>query len=88
MQKTCTTVLILGFEDKTLQSNDVRVIIDWFSQVMHRLFHFIAIGLNTSAFAIKPQETETIFTEANGTFSIDLFCLTVALEPYLGHSST
>lgn len=55
---------------------------------MHRLFHFIAIGLNTSAFTIKSQETEAIFTEANGTFSIDLFCLTVALEPYLDHSST
>lgn len=80
MQKTRTTVLVLGFEDKILQSNNVRVTIDCFSQVMHRLFHFIAIGLNTSAFTIKPQETETFFTEANGTFPIDLFCLTVALE--------
>jgi len=86
MQQTCTNVLVLGFEDKILQSN--RVIIDCFSQVMHRLFRFIAIGLNTSAFTIKPQETEAIFTEASGTFFIDLFCLTVALEPYLGHSST
>lgn len=87
-QKTHTTVFVPGFEDKILQNNDVRIMIDCFSQVTYRLFHFIAIGMNTPAFTIKHQETETIFTEANGTFFIDLFHLTVALEQYLGHCNS
>lgn len=88
MLKICTSLFVLSFEDKILQSNKGRILTGCFSQVMPRLFHLIAISLNISAFTIKAQETETVFTEANDTFSIDLFCLTVALEPYLGHSST
>lgn len=88
MQKTCTSLLVLTFGDKILQRNNVRILTGCSSQVMHRPFYPREIRLNTSAFTIKHQETKTVFTEVNGTSSIDLFCLTVALEPYLGLSST
>lgn len=68
LNTTCTTVLTFSFEVKVLKSNDIRVITDCFGQIMHRLFHFIAIELNISIFILKPQETETIFTESNGYF--------------------
>lgn len=60
LNKICSTILTFSFEDKILKSNDIRVITDCFNQIMHRLFHFIAIGLNISIFTLKPQETNNL----------------------------